>query len=64
MDKEARKWSSGFTVTMRKERDTKNAVRFQEVKVEGQPEKIGAQYIQKTAFGNGAPEEIKIEVSW
>jgi hypothetical protein len=47
-------------VKFRKEKDTKNTVRFQEVEEKGKPPVIGSLYVQKWFVGDR--EELTIEI--
>lgn len=50
-----------YELTFRKERETKNTVRFQEEAEPGKPQIVGTLYIQKWA----APaEKIRVTVAW
>ncbi len=51
-----------FKVTMKVEKETKNAIRFQETGTKG-ADKIGTLYVQKSAFGDTTPEIITVEVT-
>ncbi len=48
-------------VKFKKEKDTKNTVRFQEVEEKGKPPVIGALYVQKWFAGDR--DELTIEIS-
>ena len=50
-----------FKVTMKVEKETKNAIRFQEFGTDG-ADKIGTLYVQKSAFGGETPETIMVEI--
>lgn len=49
------------TLTFTRERDTKNAVRYQEDVAEGQATVIGTLYVQKHALG-GTVEKLKVTI--
>jgi hypothetical protein len=48
-------------ISFAREKETKNAVRFQEVPEEGQPEAIGSLYIKKWVVGDA--QTLTIEIS-
>lgn len=52
-----------YTVTMKQDKVTKNAVRFEEVAEVGQPNKIGTLYVQKFPFGETLPQQITVTVT-
>lgn len=45
------------------EKETKNTIRYQEEKVEGQPPVIGTIYVQKWAL-TGIPSKVKVTLEW
>lgn len=53
-----------LTVTLTKEKETKNTVRFQETSIAaGEPEVVGSLYVQKWAWTRlGSPETITVTV--
>lgn len=52
-----------FTVTMTLDKTTKNAVRYAEDHaVETEADKIGQVYMQKSAFPDGAPQQVRVIV--
>lgn len=56
-------------VSFTKEKETKGAVKYQELDAKGQPVQggdyvIGNLYIRKTAFNGSFPEKITVDVSW
>ena len=57
-----------FTVRMALERETKGAVRYQELDAAGKPveamdgAKIGTLYVRKSAFSGQAPTSIQVTV--
>jgi hypothetical protein len=64
------KTNSGFTVPFTVEKETKGAIRYQQVKEDGSPHtieggaQIGSLYIRKSAFAEGAaPQKITITVA-
>ena len=48
------------TVMFKKEKETKNTVKYNEVPAEGQPPIIGTLYVQKWFAGNAAEIEVTI----
>ena len=58
-----------FTVRFRQEKETKGALRYQEINDAGEDAgawaKIGTLYVRKTAFAQGAtiPKELTVSVS-
>lgn len=65
----ATKNAKSVSVTMRKEKETKNAVRYQEVDKDGiavevRDAMIGASYAKKTALPDPYPEEITVTMAW
>jgi outer membrane protein assembly factor BamE (lipoprotein component of BamABCDE complex) len=50
-------------ITFNKEKDTKNAVRYQEA-AEKDQEKIGSLYVQKAAFEGDAPAKIEVTLTY
>lgn len=50
-----------FTITMEKEKETKNTNRFSEVVKEGEPSKIGVLYIQKYASIGASKIKVTVE---
>lgn len=53
-------------VTFKKEKETKNAVRYQEEGTDGGENrgKIGTLYVQKATFGKAIPEEITVTIAY
>jgi len=50
-----------ITLTFKKEKETKNTIRYQEEKVNDKVN-IGPLYFQKSYLGSNPPEEIKIQI--
>lgn len=50
------------TITMKLDKETKGAVRYQEVKQEGQPALMGSLYVRKLAIGSAVPQEITVTI--
>lgn len=55
-----------FTIDFTKEKETKNAVRYQEDGTDGGENrgKIGTLYVQKSAFGKSVPDKITVTVEY
>lgn len=53
-------------VKFKKEKETKNAVRFQEEGTDGGENrgKIGTLYVQKSTFGKAIPEDITVTIEY
>jgi len=51
------------TVQFKKEKDTKNTVKFAEVQSQGEPPIVGTLYIQKWFAGEAATVKVTIEAS-
>lgn len=53
-----------YVIELRKEKETKNTIRYVEVPAKGRPEVLRTVYIQKWVVGNydEAPEKITITV--
>lgn len=58
-----------ITVGFKFEKETKGAIRYQEIDGEGNPvtttdgAKIGTLYLRKTALSNEVPQKLKVEIS-
>lgn len=52
-----------ISVTMKQDKVTKNAVRFEEIPPTGEPAKIGTLYVQKFPFGETLPDRITVTVT-
>lgn len=48
-------------LTFKKEKETKNTVRYQEQSDPGKPQIVGTLYIQKWV---GSPDSIKVTIEW
>lgn len=53
-----------FSIKMQKEKETKNAVRYQEVVEDGGSPKVDTQYVKKAAFEGEPPEQIEVIVKY
>jgi len=52
-------------ITLEKEKETKNTIRYKEIETEGSPLVMKTAYVQKETFKQGkVPEKISITIEW
>jgi hypothetical protein len=55
--------ATNVKLTFNKEKETKNAVRYQEAAKEGE-EKVGTLYVKKSSFPDAAPAKLEVSITY
>jgi preprotein translocase subunit SecD len=55
---------NSMELTFNFERETKGAVRFQEVIADGEEKRIGTLYVRKSVFGSNVPKSLAVTITY